>query len=71
MADRLGFAKIPCNRRKESTDSAKDMKAEPDSKEYILNGMKEAINSLNDYKAGKIQTRPLDELIRELETEEE
>ena len=51
--------------------STKEMEAEPDSKEYILNGMKEAINSLNDYKAGKIQARPLDELIRELETEEE
>lgn len=43
---------------------------EPDSKEYIMNGLKEAFLQLNEYKAGRIQARPLDELLKELEEED-
>lgn len=50
---------------------AKTTTAEPDSKEYVMNGLKEAIHELNEYKAGRVQARPLDELIKEMEAEEE
>lgn len=42
---------------------------EEDSKETILKELKEAILEFNEYKAGRVKARPLDELIKELEEE--
>lgn len=46
-----------------------EQEPESDSKEYILKELKEAIHELNEYKAGRVKARPLDELIKELEEE--
>ena len=50
-------------------DTTKDEKA--GNKELVLHELKEAILELNDYKAGKIQARPAEELVKELLMEEE
>ena len=50
-------------------DTTKDEKA--DAKELVLHELKEAVLELNDYKAGKIQARPAEELAKELLMEEE
>lgn len=42
----------------------------PDSKEYVLKGLKEAFVELNEIKAGRAKARPIEELIKEVETEE-
>lgn len=42
---------------------------EENSKETILKELKEAILEFNEYKAGRVKARPLDELIKELEEE--
>lgn len=39
---------------------------EPDSKEYIMNGLKEAFMELKEIKAGRGKTRPAKELLKEL-----
>lgn len=45
---------------------------EPDSKEYILKGLKEAFLELREIRAGrKSDGRPLREVLKELEAEEE
>lgn len=44
-------------------------KTEPDSKEYVLNGLKEAFLQLKDIKAGQLKGRPAEELLKELEEE--
>lgn len=43
---------------------------EPDSKEYIMQGLKEAFQELKEIKAGMVKGRPLEEMLKELEAEE-
>lgn len=43
---------------------------EPDSKEYILNGLREAFRELKEVQAGRAKARPIEELFKELEEEE-
>ena len=49
------------------------VKAEPkeDSKDYILNGLKDAFFELKEIKAGRLQGIPARDLLKELEEEEE
>lgn len=47
-----------------STEKKKAL--EPDSDEYILAGLKEAFKELEEVKAGRSKTRPLEELLNEL-----
>ncbi|RGN33765.1 hypothetical protein [Bacteroides oleiciplenus] len=47
-----------------------EQEPEQDSKEYILQGLKEAILELNEYKAGRVKARPAWELLEELKKEE-
>ncbi len=42
---------------------------EPDSKEYILNSIKEGFKELQEIKAGRMKANTLDNLIKELEQE--
>lgn len=39
---------------------------EPDSKEYIMTGLKEAFLEMKEVKAGRSQSRPAEELLKEL-----
>ena len=39
---------------------------EPDSKEYIMTGLKEAFLEMKKVKAGRSQSRPAEELLKEL-----
>lgn len=39
---------------------------ETDSDEYIIEGIKEALHTLNEIKAGRVKTRPARELLEEL-----
>lgn len=56
-------------KRRLSKVMEKDSKA--DTKDAIIKELKKAIEELNDYKAGKIQARPAEELAKELLMEEE
>lgn len=51
--------------------AAAEQELEPDSKEYILQGLKEAILELNEVKAGRAKTHSAWELLEELKKEEE
>lgn len=44
---------------------------EEDSKEYILNGLREAFRELKEVQAGRAKARPIEELFKELEEEEQ
>lgn len=44
---------------------------EPDSKEYIISGLREAFLELKEVRAGKGRTRPAEELLKELTEERE
>lgn len=48
-----------------------EQESEQDSKEYILQGLKEAIHEFNEYKAGRVKARSAWELLEELKKEEE
>lgn len=52
-------------------NTAAEQEPEPDSKEYILQGIKEAILELNEVKAGRAKTHSAWELLEELKKEEE
>ncbi|WP_298109213.1 hypothetical protein [uncultured Bacteroides sp.] len=56
-------------KRRLSKVMEKDSKA--DTKEAIMKELKKAIEELNDYKTGKIQARPAEELAKELLMEEQ
>lgn len=47
-----------------STES--DAEPDYDSKEYILQAFSESLQELKQIKAGKLQTRPVEELLNEL-----
>lgn len=57
------------NRLAKVTAAEQAKALEEDSKETILKELKEAILEFNEYKAGRVKARPLDELIKELEEE--
>lgn len=44
---------------------------EPDSKEYIIAGLREAFLELREVRAGKGRTRPAEDLLKELSEERE
>ena len=47
-------------------DSKFVVEPEPDSKEYIMTGLKEAFLEMKEVKAGRSQSRPAEELLKEL-----
>lgn len=47
-------------------DNETTVELEPDSKEYIMNGLKEAFMELKEIRAGKGKSRPAEELLKEL-----
>lgn len=51
-------------------DNETTVELEPDSKEYIMNGLKEAFMELKEIRAGKGKTRPVEELLKELMEED-
>lgn len=46
-------------------------KVEPDSKEYVLAGIQQALAELKEVKAGRAKVRPARELLEELRAEED
>jgi hypothetical protein len=47
-------------------EGPKNKVSEPDSKEYILTGLKEAFLEMKEVKARRSQSRPAEELLKEL-----